>query len=330
MVHSSSGLPEPNTALNDARRHIKELKRRRKRMPKKISKEEWEKRINEAGAGRYDFVRWAVDGEFGSQKKCVIGCVKDGYEWSSTVSNLVNGGQGCQKCAGNGRRTAEERTEQINKLENIEFISWVDGYKNAFSKVNVKCEIDGFVWSPTVNDLVHGGHGCPQCAGLRRWAAEERIEHINNIENIEFVSWVGSYKNQKSKANVRCKVDGFIWMASVNSIVHTGSGCPQCSNHGYDSSKEGFLYALRSECGQYVKIGISNDPKRRHKELERGTPFRFNLVEQLSGDGTKIAELEKYFHDKYDVAGFTGYDGATEWLVCTPQLLEELRTIGDK
>ena len=45
-------------------------------MPKKISKEEWERRINEAGAGRYDFVRWFVNGEFGALKNAWLGALK--------------------------------------------------------------------------------------------------------------------------------------------------------------------------------------------------------------------------------------------------------------
>lgn len=77
----------------------------------------------------------------------------------------------------------------------------------------------------------------------------------------------------------------------------------------------------------YVKIGISNDPKRRHSELEKRTPFKFGIVEQISGDGAKIAKLEKHFHSKYERAGFTGFDGCTEWLICTPQLLDELREL---
>jgi len=48
------------------------------------------------------------------------------------------------------------------------------------------------------------------------------------------------------------------------------------------------------------------------------------MVEQISGDGSKIAELEKYFHGKYERAGFTGFDGATEWLACSDELLGEL------
>ena len=360
----------------------------------KISKEEWEQRVNNAGDGKYKFVRWAVDGAFGSNHKCVFRCAKDRYEWSAKVNSVVNCGQGCPQCAGKRRWTAEERVDQINELENIEFISFDGHYKNSYSKANVRCLVDEFEWISTVNDLVNTGRGCPQCSGNRKWASEERIEHINSLNNIEFVSWVYGYKNGKSKANVRCmkdgfewaasvsnlvnhgngcpncskkriwtaderieqinkleniefvcwvdyhngngskanvkcEIDGFEWAASVSNLVNQGNGCPKCAKHGFNQAKTGYLYALRSECGMYVKIGISNNPSRRHTELARATPFTFNLVEQFSGDGAKIAELEKHFHSKYESACFTGFDGCTEWLICTPELLEELRKLGD-
>ena len=299
-------------------------------MAKKLSKQEWEQKISEAGSGRYEFIRWDVDGEFGSSKKCVVRCIKDGYEWPARSSNLINNGSGCPHCSGHRIWTVDERIDQINSLENILFLSWVGLYKNQHSKANVKCTVDGFKWSAIVNDLVNGGHGCPRCAGVGRWASDERIEQINSLENIEFVSWVDGYKNNHSKANVKCTTDGFKWSATVNHLVNQGRGCPYCAKYGYQLDKKGYLYALRSECGQYVKVGISNDPKRRHNELEKRTPFKFNIVEQLDGDGTKIAELEKYFHNKYESAGFKSFDGATEWLVCTPELIQELRGLGDK
>ena len=64
-------------------------------------------------------------------------------------------------------------------------------------------------------------------------------------------------------------------------------------------------------------------------KLAKNTPFKFSLIEQASGDGAKIAELERYFHDKYESAGLSGFDGATEWLICTPELMQELRSSRD-
>ena len=296
-------------------------------MAKKLSKEQWERRINEAGAGRYEFLRWLFDDKFGSNHKCVVRCVKDGYAWASKANNLVDGGSGCPKCASNRRFASEERINQINSLDNIEFVYWLNEYKNQKSKAVVRCVLDGFEWSASADNLINNIRGCPQCAGQRRWTAEERIGQINALNNIEFVSWSDVYKGKGSKANVICKVDGFEWNAAVNDLVNGGYGCPKCAKYGYDKSKTGYLYALRSECGRHVKVGISNKPSRRHTELARATPFTFNLIEQISGDGVKISELEKYFHEKYERAGFTGFDGCTEWLICTPQLLDELREL---
>jgi len=200
-------------------------------MAKKLSKEQWEQRIRGAGAGRYEFVRWAVDDKFGSNHKCVVRCAKDWHEWIATP-----------------------------------------------------------------NSLIDAGRGCPQCSGKRRWTEMERVEQINKLKNIRFVSWLDGYKNSFSKANVICAIDHHTWCASVNNIVNKGSGCPKCAKYGYQLDKKGYLYALRSECGMYLKVGISNKPSRRHYELARDTPFTFNLVEQFSGDGVKIYELEKHFH----------------------------------
>lgn len=296
-------------------------------MAKKLSAEEWKRRINEAGSGQYEFVRWSVDGEFGSASKCVVRCINDCFEWTARSASLVDSGRGCPKCAGNRRFASEERINQINSLDNIEFVYWLNEYKNQKSKAVVRCVLDGFEWSASADNLVNNIRGCPQCAGQRRWTAEERIGQINALNNIEFVSWSDVYKGKVSKANVICKVDGFEWNAAVNDLVNGGYGCPKCAKYGYDKSKTGHLYALRSECGMYLKVGISNKPSRRHTELARATPFTFNLVEQFSGDGVKIAELEKHFHNKYESAGFVGFDGCTEWLICSDDLLSELRRI---
>ena len=294
-------------------------------MPARIPEEVRIKQVN--AIPNIEFLRWA-DGYKNSKSKANVRCKVDGFVWSAMVGNIIYNCSGCPQCANQRRWTAKERVDQINCLKGVKFIGWIDGYDGVKSKAKVRCSVDNYEWSAAVTDLVNGGYGCPQCSGVRRWTADERIEQINSLENIEFVSWVDGYENNHSKANVKCSVDNFEWRAAVNDIVNRGSGCPRCAKYGYDPSKTGTLYALRSECGRHVKVGISNNPKRRRKDLERETPFKFNLVEQVSGDGVKISELEKYFHNKYESAGFSGFSGCTEWLVCNDELLKEIREMG--
>lgn len=274
------------------------------------------------------FVRWC--GRYSKvTSKAVVRCGHDGYEWITTVNDLVNSGKGCPQCAGNRRWTASERINQINALHKVTFVRWLDGeYRDSHSKAVCRCANCGHGWSVGVNKLINKGSGCPQCAvlsraGKRRAQPDARVEQINEIKNIRFIKWLnGEYRNCYSKAVVRCN-NGHEWSASVDRLIYNGSGCPACAEYGYNPALPGTLYALRSECGSMVKIGISNNYEQRHKKLARTTPFRWHCIELLHGDGKRIAELEKWFHDNTEQAMFREpFDGFTEWRKWNPEICE--------
>lgn len=258
------------------------------------------------------FVRW--DGEYrNAHSKAVCRCTADGFEWSAAVTNLTDGRQGCPRCAGNQKRTAQGQIDQINKLPNVTFVRWDCEYRNSKSRAVCRCDIDGCEWSATVGSMTTGGKGCPQCGGVRRWSESERVEQINRLTNATFVRWDTVFRGARSKV-VCCCDSGHEWVVTVYSLLSNGSGCPQCAEYGYNPSKPGTLYALRSECGTMVKIGISNDYEQRHAILKRKTPFAFNCVELCHGDGAMVASLEKVLHGLMEPVVFeTPFDGSTEW-----------------
>lgn len=292
-------------------------------MAAKIDQVEWERRIYNSGSGKYTLIGWCGAGSRGSASKVTVKCVHDGYEWSARVMNLIHRGSGCPMCTKKRVWTEAEQMEKIKNISGILFLGWVGAYVNNKSKARVRCEKDGFEWNVSVSDLVHAGSRCPKCSGLLKKSEEERVTDINSIYGIRFVRWVSGYKNSYSRAEFVCS-NGHHHEATVNSIVNINRGCPKCAKYGYDTSKDGYLYALRSSCGSYVKIGISNRINGRFPELKRGTPFEFSKIEMIKGDGLHILKLEKHFHSKYESACFAGFDGATEWLVCTDDLLKEL------
>lgn len=214
---------------------------------------------------------------------------------------------------------ANVREQQINELPNISFVRWDGEYKNSKSKAICRCAVDGHEWSVQASSIINLGK-CPKCgrvsgANWRRIPAEERIGQINGLPNISFVRWADEYRNEKSKAVCRCAVDGFEWSSEINNLINSGRGCPKCAKSGYDPSEHGMLYVLRSECGSMVKIGISNNYKRRHIELRRATPFAWSCIELLhSDDGAFIAKAEKELHSLTEQAQFSEpFDGYTEW-----------------
>jgi hypothetical protein len=281
-------------------------------MPAKIPAHIREQQINDLP--NISFVRW-VDGSYMNHKsKATVRCAIDGFEWPASVNSLINHGKGCPECSGKRHWTAEERERQINELPNILFVRWSTGYRGAFSKTIVRCAIDGFEWCATIDNILNKGSGCPECSGKRRWTSAEREQQINALPNISFSHWEGEYRGAHSKAVCRCVARAHLWAATVSSLIHRGSRCPQCAESGYSTAKPGTLYVLRSECGAMVKIGISNDYQTRHTTLKRKTPFEWHCVELLHGDGGVISALEKKLHGLTEPVAFTEkFDGFTEW-----------------
>lgn len=276
-----------------------------KRIPEEI-------RINQINARpAISFVRW-VEGYFNCESKALCRCEIDGFEWPARVMDLARG-KGCPQCAGKRRWTADERIKQINSRHNIEFIRWGGPYTGCKTKAIVRCVVDGFEWSASVDNLVITGTSCPQCSGRRRWTSDERIAQINSLPNSTFVRWEGGYRNCDSKAICHCD-SGHEWSASLNNLINKRSGCPSCAESGYNPSKQGVLYLLRSECGAMVKIGISNDIHTRHRTLRRETPFPWSCIAIVKGDGYSVAAAEKELHSNTEPVEFNApFNGYTEW-----------------
>ena len=276
------------------------------------------------------FIEW--NGVFkNSKSKATVKCSIDGYVWNVTCNDLANGIR-CPQCSGKRRWTSDERIEQINESAGLYFVEWENGYKNMQSKAIVRCATHYLEWSATVSNLVHNKTGCPKCgresSSVKRRASDlSKINEINSIEGVKFIKWSkGEYYNCYSTAVVSCE-SGHEWTASVNNLTSHKSRCPMCSTKGFKRNQKGYLYALRSKCGLHIKIGISGNPKQRYARLATQTPFAFDVIEQIEGYGDFIYRLERHFHNKYERSGFAGFEGATEWLIFTDEILEEIRSI---
>jgi hypothetical protein len=73
------------------------------------------------------------------------------------------------------------------------------------------------------------------------------------------------------------------------------------------------IYAIYN--GEHIKIGFSNNPKRRLKQLSTGSSLRLRLLTTFQGDKT----LEKQIHQKHQKVRHNG-----EWFIVTQELLDYL------
>ena len=63
-----------------------------------------------------------------------------------------------------------------------------------------------------------------------------------------------------------------------------------------------------------VKIGISNDYKRRFIKLKRATPFQWGCIALMHGCGVAVESAEEELHAMTERVYFdTKFDGFTEW-----------------
>lgn len=258
-------------------------------------------------------------------------CEVDGHEWHASVNKLLHSKRGCPVCAGQYRYSQEEREAQLAALPRKTFLRWEAGYVNAHSRARMRCDLDGAEWATSAHALINGDSGCPKCYGNYRYPADAREAQLSELKGMRFVKWVGEFKNNRTKAEMRCEREGCgaTWRSTLGSLITQETGCPRCAMRGFDRTSPGTLYALVDEFGENIKIGVSNIFPDRLRRLRRGTPFEIKVVAKVDmPNGGDVADLERLFHQNFESSGFTGFDGATEWLKFDSDILSLMRILG--
>ncbi len=209
----------------------------------------------------------------------------------------------------------ESKINDMCKDTPYSFIGWNGQYKGVRTKAILRCEKHG-EWLIYVPDFFKGVR-CAACKGVKAYSqeqAERLIIETCQRKPFSFIKWKSGYKNSKSRAVFNCSQHGE-WDCIYTSITNSNSGCPACSKNGYDCTRYGYLYCLESDDKTLMKIGITNQLKRRVTELRRVTPFGFTLKCYYgSKDGQLVKSLETAFHEHFKSAETKGFNGATEWL----------------
>lgn len=283
----------------------------------------------------------------GSSSKCMLSCKKHG-EWSSTIFIALARKCGCPQCS--FERNINLRTQDDESLTSdlIESGSIPSGSKikrlpDKDSTGRVRkcdyfcraCSVDEYSthllsngwFKSQIGDLKRGILPC-RCAPNYRWSKKEREYQINKIMgNLDFVGWESecARPNNGSKIILSCKTHG-LFVTGMETFINVGTSCPGCAQKGFDQTAEGYVYALRSDCGGYMKVGISNYPEERVSFLAKVTPFGFTQEAEIRFDrGAHARKLEKQTHDAFIRAGLSGFDGCTEWLRYDPAIIEYIQ-----
>lgn len=279
------------------------------------------------------------DGRYVNAKgRLHIECLHHGL-FDISYDKLISG-TGCRKCADAklsiSKKSPEDTLTSELKSSCLEQGLVFKGFEfGIFASVDgrakVECKKHGLFFR-RIADLKSRKYKCPACSSedvreknrMPETDATARWSKSCADKGLTFLGFETDYLSADvTKAMIKCDTHG-IWIAGYSSFVLAGTGCPSCNRQGFKALDTAYLYALSS--GNDIKIGVTNNPRVRLSRLKTQTPFPFELIELVKfNTGVNAMTAERYFHDKYESSGFSGFDGATEWLKFDQRILEEMR-----
>lgn len=280
----------------------------------------------------------------GIYTKLQLHCPVHGEVNKLSINNLVNQAQGCRKCyedrVSERSLSDDELTEKY--VEKCEYESGTTisrirdkktGRSSGFYVYCPVCANDEFSnsglcdgrFETNIESLSCGYKAC-RCGVTKRKPeaiARYQCESLLEDSGIKFHSWRDGYSNTQSKIIAECPEHG-IFYPTPQSVL-SGSRCPACSAGGYSVNKAGFVYLLKSLCGRYLKAGITNNPGKRIKDLNRFTPFPFEVLGIKEMQGSAAPILERNLLSMSPRAGFSDFNGASEWIEFDQPVVDAFR-----
>lgn len=266
-------------------------------------------RANEVHGNTYDYTKSIYTK---SSEKLIITCTKHG-DFLQTPSMHISG-RGCPKCA--ITTTAEKKrssTEAFVKKaraihgEDKYGYELVD-YKASTSPVTIICKIHGhFEQRPGLHLM---GQGCEKCSeiavgSLKRTPPAEWVASATTMHNGRYSYNNTKYSIGREKVSITCPIHGdFLQLPSMHL---QGQGCPLCAGHGFNASKEGFLYILEVRgIFNFTGFGITNKTKARLSEhrrlLKKNSCFIGREFVLSMPQGSAVIELERQLKNTFKLS----------------------------
>lgn len=184
--------------------------------------------------------------------KILIKCNKCENVEGVQASYFLKSPYKCPICDGRVRRyTTSTFKKKLSMLFNGQY-TMLGEYSGTFSKVLIKCNKCGNTSYMAPNQLIQG-HGCSYCAHNRRYTQKTATKEVREVSGGAY-SLVGTYKNNRTKTDIKCNICGKTWGATLSNLKK-GEGCPYCSGlHKY--SQEEFQSLINSTFnGRYLVTG---------------------------------------------------------------------------
>jgi hypothetical protein len=283
---------------------------------RKLNRECFIEKAREVHGNKYDY---SLVEYVNTSTKVKIKCTTHGLFEQSAYGHLR--GNGCSSCSNNKKHTVYSFIKKAREVHGNKYDYSLVDYVNLQTRINITCHEHGIFEQTPDGHL--SGNGCPICAD-KTHSNTSFITLAREVHGNKYDYSLVNYVNAHKKIVISCPDHGDFEQKPHNHL--RGSGCLGCANYGFDRTKKGYLYILRSDCGTKMKIGITNKPDQRQAQLSRATPFLFNRIELIEGPGDQIADLEKELLAEYEPVEFTEtFDGSTEWRLWSDSIRNKVK-----
>lgn len=135
----------------------------------------------------------------------------------------------CPICSNKWKRDNETFSKELNDLYNNEF-SLVGEYKSTNSRVLIKHNKCGHIFSVFPREAKGRGVHCPICYGYRKGETSKTFqERLDRKYNGQY-ELLSEYKKAREKVLILCKSCGTKFYTLPDNIINKGShGCPYCN-----------------------------------------------------------------------------------------------------
>jgi len=300
----------------------------------KYTTEEVIQKFKSVHGDTYDYSKVVYTGML---NKVTIVCKEHGDFQQVSSSHLT--GRGCKKCSviHTTRLSMLTEEEVVSRLKQIHSDKYdYSEFKYTISRDHstVICKVHGSFSISVTSHL--SGKGCKQCAtdlkrDLYRSNTEDYIGKAHKIHGDKYdLSKVVYGNNNTDKVEIICKTHGSFFTRPSNFLQ--GKGCSSCTRSGFHAHKPAWMYLLKAENG-IVKVGISNNPINRLKEINRVSKLNFKTVFKMYLENGQTAfdveqQVLKQLRSKYKQVELD-FSGSTECFYDVPEVVIESMIVSE-
>ncbi len=291
-------------------------------LSKTLTTEEFIEKARATHGDKYGYGRTVYRG---MNNKVTITCPEHGDFLQTSRDHSQ--GKGCIKCATTARvlsktLTTEKFIKRARLVHGSKYNYGRTDYIRNLDKITITCPDHGDFSQLPGNHLA--GKGCVKCSGTHSHTTDEFIEKARGVHDDKYNYDRTVYVSNKEKATITCPEHGDFQQTPSKHLQ--GQGCSKCSITGFNPARPAYLYVLLDpETYSRVKIGISNQPDTRLRDLKRDTPFAIERIDLFETPSEITLQIEKFCHSQLESCGPQGFNGATEWFKFDGATLEALR-----